>query len=592
MCLVLTILGLASVASAQQPGVELRLDVGALEPGEAVAVQLVCTNTGLPSAPEGVVPDGLKLHLTSSTPAQFTSTSIINGRRSSQTTYTYNMQLVAEREGTYTLGPLAVVDDAGTRYTTEPVTVVVRKSETVAGSRGDRYVFTELNVAPTSIYVTQTYTATLTIGIRKVELSGRTVDMNLLGTVDAQASSLSIFRSSSWDSNERVLTDSNGRHHQYVIYQATERVRAEEVGNVTYGPIFVKVNYPTALRRSFFDYQASAHRKETARADAVTVTITGPPEEDRPPSFTGAIGQYDLTVAAKPTHVSQGQPVTLTVAIAGSPVSGVAGPDLAKHPELASRFEFAGDELVGDVEGNVKTFRLAIFPKQQGEQTIPPIEWSYFDPRREQYVTLVSEPILLAVDPPSATTGTIQLIEPPEMRSEETMLTVLKGGISPNYVDPALVLASQAFRLNALWLSAIAMPPVLWGVVMLVNRRRARLRRDAGFARRQRAARVALAKIGRALDTRSPVEQLEGLSGALTEYLSGRFNIPRGAITPEDARALLMAHGVREELVDEVSSFLEECDAARYAPRTADSLATPETAGQLRRWIKVIERIR
>ena len=588
----LVVLALPAPAFAQEPGVELRLDTRVLELGEAVDVQVVCRDTARPDAPQAAVPDGLDLKLLNSNPMSSSFTQIINGRTSQQTTYTYPMRLTALKEGTYTLGPITVVA-GGTTYRTEPVQIVVRKSEVTSAARGDKLVFAELDVQPRSLYVTQAYVARLTFGIRKVEIGGRILNFDLLRDVlDQGASQLSTFAGSSdVRRTESRIPDSGGVSQAYEIFYVTKEVRAEQVGEALVGPVFLRVNYPTAVRRGFFGgTEVTQARKDSARADAVTVEVKGPPAEGRPDDYTGAIGQFTMRVSVKPTHVEQGQPVTLAVAVQGTPLEGVAGPDLTKQPELVSRFDFTKDELVGDVEGGAKVFRRAIFAKQAGEQTVPPIRWSYFDPRQERYVTLTSDPITVGVDPPSATT-TIVLTERPDQEPKGTTLTVLAGGISPNFTDAGLVLADQSFVLSAPWIASLIASPLAWLVVALVTRHRARLRADVGFARRRRAKRAANGRISRALSNSEPVKQMHGLAEAMTGYLCDRFRLPPGTLTPGDARSLLSTRGIDQRTADGIVDLLETCDAMRYAPGMVNSLSAPQSAAAIRGWIRDIEKV-
>ena len=392
------VLASATRVSAQE-GCTLRLNQRILEVGEMVPVELVCVNTAQPSAPQATVPDGLNLRLVSAVPSQMSQTSIINGRVSRELSYTFSLQLTGQREGVYKLGPIHI-DAEGDTFETKPVKIVVRKTEFNAGEKGDRRVFVEMSVEPTTLYVTQEYAATLLIGIRKVVIDGRSYEVDLLRQVlDLRSSQLSIFSGGQARQSEISLTDSNGERHRYVVYRVDQRVRADEIGTKTVGPVFIKARYPTAMRRGIFRrMEFSSVEQEFARADAVTLEVKGPPVEGRPNSFTGAVGRYLFDVSVKPTRIELGEPVTLTVTVRGAPLDGVAGPDLAAQPVLTSRFDFTQDELVGDVDGGTKTFRRAIFPKQAGDQTVPAIEWSYFDPGAERYVTLSSDPVPISVD--------------------------------------------------------------------------------------------------------------------------------------------------------------------------------------------------
>ncbi len=586
----LSVLG-TDMAAAQDAGVELRIESTTLEVGEAVDAQLVCTNTGQPELPQLQAPSGLDLQITNPVPAQFSQMSILNGRRSQKTTHTYSLRLTARKEGTYTLGPFTVVGESST-FQTVPVQIRVQKKQITSQSEQDQFIFVRLSVEPRSLYVTQSLTATLVIGIRKVEIDGRVVDMeNLLQTVDARASQLSIY-GTRFSSSEMTMTDSAGQRHPYVLFKNTTDVRAEEVGPMTIGPVFLKVNYPTSLRRGFFGgMEVARSRKETARADAIVVDVKGPPEDSRPSDFTGAIGQFTMRAEVKPTRVEQGRPVTLSIAIQGAPLEGLAGPELAKQAELASRFDFAADELTGDIEGRAKVFRRAIFPKQQGEQTVPAITWSYFDPRLERYVNLSSEPMAIVVDPaPPGSTGSL-LGTRDELERNIAALKEVPGGISPNYVDPSLVLVDASFGFSTpATVASLVLPPLLCLTMTLTLRHRSRLKGDIRYARRRGAKRQAQDLIDRALRDGDSVTQISALSHAMRSYVANRFCLPPGALTPSEVRTLLTTSGMEAAAADQIAQFLENCDAARYAPGAIGTLSTSQTAANVREWIVRIER--
>ncbi len=588
---VFSFIAFPNVVAAQRGSVELQVPAGPMEVGEATTIQLICRNTGVPSAPEAVVPDGLDLRLLNTTPSFSSMTRIINGRRSSEETYTFTMKLTALKEGTHTLGPITV--EAGTMtYTTEARRIVVRRTEVGSGPNGDRFLFADLQVTPRSLYVTQTYTATLTFSIRKVEIDGRIHNLDMLRQVlDLSSSQLSVFARGRAERSERWLLDSNRNRHRYEVFHVVKRIRAEEVGEIMVGPVFLKANYPTRLRRGFFgSIDISRYREEFARAEGISVTVKAPPQEGRPASYNGAIGRFSMDVGAKPTRVEQGEPITLTIAFRGTPLEGLAGPDLTGHPELASRFDFTKDELVGDLEGNAKVFRRAVFPKQSGNQTIPPLIWSYFDPRLKRYVTLESPPIDIVVDPRSDSGTTIALPDAATSETPETRLTLLSGGISPNFVDPDAVLRDHSFKLTSPWLASIIASPLAWLAITLLVSHRERIRSDGGFARRRRASRQARKRMNHAVRSGDVPQQMSALAGAITHYVSDRYGLGAGTLTADDVNAVLRSSGVDEALVAEIVNFLEACDAVRYTPGAIESMSPDVAVANARRWLARLER--
>ncbi|MGB0716855.1 MAG: BatD family protein [Phycisphaerae bacterium] len=579
------VFGAAGTAAAQTPRLELVIGKKSMQVGESISMQLIGHNMARPDNPSAAVPDGLSLELVNAVPSS--SVRIVNGVRSSK--YTYSLLLTAEKIGKYELGPITV--KAGTQtYSAEPITITVARTD-VSGKRGDRIIFGELEVQPRSVYVTQSVVAKLTIGIREVVIDRRRYDMNLLRDVfDSRKSSLSVFENGQADRSTMTIADSKGQRHRYQIFTVTERVRAEEVGQLAIGPIRLSAEYPTAVRRSFFGYDVTRSRPEFTLLPQINVEVKEPPTENRPPSFTGALGRYQIGASALPVRVEQGKPVTLTLAINGAPLDGVAGPDLGDNAELVSRFDFVREEWIGDVQGGSKVFRRAIFPRQAGVQNIPPIEWTYFDPSREEYITLATPPIEVTVDPPSGDASPMAVNEGGDTTGENgTSLVLLEGGIAPNYVDvPALLAVQGATWTTGHWTALIA-PPVAWSFVGLLAWRYRRLRGNEGLARRRSATRKAERILRDLPKAGSTTAQLDVVSQALKSYLADRYNMPPGEITPVDARRVI-TDGGGGDIAAEVAALLETASASAYAPIDEEGFRAEEVATKLRGWMKILDR--
>lgn len=578
---------LSAPAHAQPAGIEWRVDALTIEPGEVVDSQLVLTNTASPEDPQALIPDGVHLQLMNTHPVTMSQTTITNNVRTQTTTYTYTLRLWADREGVYTVGPVSV-RAGGVTYTADPVTLTVRRSP-AAARRGDQLVWVGIDAEPTALYVSQSVRATLSIGIRKVNIAGRRYEMNLLGIVDGSASNLSVFPRSGWTSSTTYLDDSEGRRHEYEVFRVSAAVPANDVGTLRIGPVFIQANYPLAVRRGFFGDEVTRSRRESARADAIEIQVKAPPLDGRPADYSGALGSFEMKVDAQPRRVEQGQPVTLTIAFRGAPLGGIAPPNLARITELVSRFDFASDEMVGDMNGEWKVFRRAIFPRKAGEQTVPAITWSYFDIPGERYVTLSSEPIAIVVDPPPPAAGPSLTFTLPTPAPREPELTLLTGGLSPNYIDVDGLLVAQEFAPGVAHAAALAAPPLAWLLVLIAVRRRRYWNTHHGEARRRRALKNACAALDRAARINAPADLFPALARALTGYVSDRLNLDARALTPVEVRAALAARGVHPELLGEICAFLDQADALRYAgsvnpdPRAAD-------VRRVRQWLELLER--
>jgi len=123
-----------------------------------------------------------------------------------------------------------------------------------------------------------------------------------------------------------------------------------------------------------------------------------PLPKNAPPSFSGAIGNFTMATDANPKTVPVGDPITVTTTISGrGNFDRVNAPVLEdergwhKYPPSS---KFKQDDEVG--LSGTKTFEMVLSPNEK-KQGLPLLAFSYFDPVKEQYVTLHSEPIPINV---------------------------------------------------------------------------------------------------------------------------------------------------------------------------------------------------
>src|SRR5205823_11265451 len=127
---------------------------------------------------------------------------------------------------------------------------------------------------------------------------------------------------------------------------------------------------------------------------------------------SGAIGNFTMTTDAKPKSVQVGDPITVTSTISGrGNFDRVNAPTVEndggwhKYPPSS---KFKNDDDVG-ISG-AKTFEMVLSPNEK-KQSIPPLAFSYFDPAKEQYVSLRSDPIAINVQG-----GTVPTPQPAHLR--------------------------------------------------------------------------------------------------------------------------------------------------------------------------------
>jgi hypothetical protein len=438
---VFAVVGIAQIARSDSPSVTAVLSNSEATVGETVDLQIKVTGPGDARPPEEISIDGLEIHSTG-TSRQF---EIHNFATSSSVTYNYT--ILPLRAGRFTIPPqtvraggkilrtpelaLNVADAPGQQTKTRPG----RSTQSQPTSAGD-LVFAELIVPKKTAYVGEIVPVQIRMGFDARVHPRLTEPPDITGQG---------FTSQKLQQSSQNLETINGRPFEVVTFKTA--IAAARAGKFEIGPVKAKAQVVVPRRRNaprsrspfdLFDLddpfsdpffsnpfaQMGERRDIQISSDPVALEVK-PLPPNAPPSFSGAIGSFTMATDAKPKSVQVGDPITVTTTISGrGNFDRVNGPLLEdehgwhKYPPSS---KFKQDDEVG-ISGT-KTFEMVVSPNEN-KQSLPVLAFSYFDPAKEQYITLHSEPTAITVQggaaapavaaqPPSSSPATAARGRPP-----------------------------------------------------------------------------------------------------------------------------------------------------------------------------------
>jgi BatD DUF11 like domain len=396
---------------ADSPTVTAVLSNSEAAVGQMVQMDIKVSGANSVDAPDEIIADGLEIHRTG-TSRQF---EMRNFTTTSSITYTYSV--LPFKPGTFKIPPQRI-RVAGSALSTPELTLHVAASsnrQAAPNSGGNANIDTsklvnaELIVPKKSAYVGEMIpvvvriaSAARVVGLEPPEIVGQGfTTQKLQGTDQPQIELI------------------NGK--QWEVYTFKTAIAAVRGGHFEVGPVKAKakVIVPRARPRTrsrspfdifdmddpfaepnFFDPFGRFGEKRDVDIPSQPVVLDVKPLPSNPPaSFGGAVGNFSMTVDANPKKVQVGDPITVTAAVSGRGNFGrVTAPSLEdesgwhKYPPSA---KFKQDDDVG-ISG-AKTFEMVFSPNEK-KQTIPPFLFSFFDPAKEQFVTLTSNAIPVTVE--------------------------------------------------------------------------------------------------------------------------------------------------------------------------------------------------
>jgi len=414
-------------ARADSPSVTAVLNKSQAVVGEDVQLEIRLTGARGADAPEQIPVDGLEIHRTG------TSQRVEINNFNLTASVSYDYTVLPLKEGTFTIPPQTIRVGNSSLHTPALTLHIAASSNQPARQyrRGTqptsdvgKLVFAELIVPKKSAFVGEMVPVQVRLGYDPRTHPQLAEPPEITGQG---------FTAQKLQQSGENLETINGKTYNIVTFKSA--IAAAHSGKLEIGPVKAKAQMvvprrPSAPRsRSPFDmfdlddpfsdpffsnpFAQFGERREVDISSEPASLDVKPLPQNAPTSFSGAIGNFTMTTDANPKSVQVGDPITVT-----STISGRGNFDRVNAPVVEDEHgwhkyppssKFKQDDEVG-ISGE-KTFETVLSPNEK-KQTLPVLAFSYFDPVKEQYVTLHGEPIAITVQGGGATTQNVAVSQP------------------------------------------------------------------------------------------------------------------------------------------------------------------------------------
>jgi hypothetical protein len=452
-----------------------------------------------------------------------TSMQIVNGRTTVSVTVQYRFQ--ATKLGTFEIGSV-IVGVGGKNLRTEPVTLTVTTGP--SPSPGGRPGGDVREIAAEDLFVTATPSK------RRVYVNEPViVEYRIFTQVNVDSYSITQrprrpgfwveeLESSQRPRVEQVVRD--GKQYASAVI-GRSALFPTSPGSKTIEPLSIQAQVRASRRSSdlfddiFSRNLLSSRVPVVIATEPVEIEVVPLPDEGRPASFTGLVGDLDLSASLDKTQATTNEALTYRLQISGEGnLRTLPEPDIAfpndfevYPPELSESIDRSGGRVSGS-----RIYEYVLIPRSPGTRTIPSVEYGYFDGpiiggRGRGAITTLREDIRF-----------IRVAAPKFVRQDQSLMS------TPGF-----------------WV-VLLVPLVALSGAVGVRRHRDRLSGDVAYARGRRASRVAK-------------QPLQG-------FLGDKLNIAEAGMIRDIVGADLVRRGVPNEVIEACYGCLDSCDRQRFAP--------------------------
>jgi hypothetical protein len=501
----------------------------------------------------------------------------VNGKTTSERSVSYTYILMANETGTFTIQP-ATIQVGGSEYKSNTLTVEVLPPDEASpraaeGQRGEE----RSSAASPTVSAKDAFIRAIVSKSSPYEQEGFTVTFRLYTTLNIVNFGKIRFPEFEGFMVEEIELPMNQqlqmeRYEGRNYYTADLRktlLFPQRSGQITIpsGSIEMVFSVPSGRRVSTFF--GSQEMMVDVNKDMVTNPVAinvKPLPANRPASYANAVGTFTMNPSISDTRIRANEALTLRLELSGTGnLKLIRNPEVrfpdnfeTYDPTVNNSFNVATNGLTG-----IRTIEYMAIPRYEGQYTIPPVEFTFFDLNSRTYKTLTSPEYRLEIDkgdPSAAPAGAF--VSRQDVKVEQD-IRFLKTG-EPSYTSSISFFAGSL----GYWLWYLV-PLLLLLTAYLVNRKQAIENANVALVRTRKANKVAIRRLKVAekyLKEEDKERFYEEVLRTVWGYFSDKLSIPVARLSKNNIEAELSELGVEDELVGTFMQILDTCEFARYAP--------------------------
>lgn len=509
----------------------------------------------------------------------------VNGKETSSESYTYTYVLMPQAAGTHTIGA-AHISVGGRRYSTKPLPVEVVDEGGGQVGRSDRGnsspeaqvakddILLRIKLSSTSVYKGEAVRASIVLYTRTSIAAINNVKLPSFEGFWSQELPAGEDNSSREELNGKVYNTYLLK--EYLLYPQQSGALRIEPAELT--AVAQVVTQSSRGFDPFFGGQEIHNVNRKIVTPEITLNVK-PLPEGAPSSFNGAVGQFTMQGSMPPSKISVNSAASISLSISGrGNLKFIDAPSVAM-PESFEIYDTKTSDSIkvsaAGTSGTIK-YEYPFVARSSGEFRIAPVEFSFFDPSKQQYVTLSTEPVTLSVTNDGSAADITA--DRRQVTSYGEKMKQLDRDIRFIHTDSGKLRREQRlFMFSPLYFLLVVVIAAVFVVVYAVMRQRIRENRNIVQRRIKHANKVAVQRLRMAerymkQQQRHPF--YEEMLKALWGYISDKFNIPVANLTKETIREELYRRGVSAADAEQFCEIISRCDEAQYAPSTSNSMET------------------
>lgn len=320
----------------------------------------------------------------------------------------------------------------------------------------------------------------------------------------------------------------------------------------------------------FFGGSSYEEVKYKVKTAPVTINVKQLPEAGKPEGYDGAVGQFAIAASVDKSTLKANEALNYTLKISGSGNLKLLKAPVVNFPSGLEKYDpKLNDRITESLNGvsGSREYSYLLIPRHEGDYTIEPLKFSYFNPVTRKYVTLSAGPFHLKVAKGVAGSNVTAY----SSGNQRDIKMLAKDIAYIKTASSGLRQKGSDFYGSTAYYVLLGLGPLLFAGAFIYRKQYREKNKDQVKVRGRNAGKMAakhLADARKQMLTGDKQSFYLHIYKGLYQYLSDKFDIPASALIKENITERLVAAGISAPLIDELTETLDLCEMARYAPIT------------------------
>ena len=510
-------------------------------------------------------PNFINFHVVSG-PQQSVSRSWVNGVQSFSKTYTYF--LTPKKKGKIVLGQ-AEVNINGEVYKTSPIEIeiisAVEKPNDPNNTDNiiDGNIHLVAEISKNNPYLNEGITVTYKLYFRNPISISDVQELESPSYGDFWSHLIKIGRA-----EINMRGSYKGEPYNEVIWRKAV-LYPQKTGELILEPLTLNLslNLPSN-RKDLFGRRILTQAQKMITTGKDIIRVKGLPQNNKPDNFSGAVGEFDFDVILNKNALKATESFQVKIKVKGKgnlklfnlPSINVPNTLEVYEPEHEENIQIAVSGMEGFIEDN-----YTIVPEYQGKYPIPPVKFTYFNPKTALYKTLNSQDLLVDVfDGPQAGSKRANMVVSESkqiIETSENAFRFIKLNTELTPVNKKIFWMSNRFWILLFTPLLLIITAYLFKFFVFEKTE------DASTSKQRKAQYLAKKYLSSAKKVfHNQILFYEALERALHNYLKAKLKIETTELSKSKIEILLLDKKVKQQTALDYVSVIENCELARYAP--------------------------